>query len=665
MRAWEVRPERLEAAHALAVGLRQRGLHRAAHRFTSLAAGMRAAARAARPPVRRAVDLPSGGCCSSTRSRRTGAATTRPSIAACRRLLAIEELPEGHRKQTLRNMNYAVQGEGRADRGGSRRRSGGSWRRARRRAGFARPDALTPPELRAPGLARRLAELCGMPSETVDRRLLGLGSPLEVDGRAPRRLAAARPARARATSRSSISSATARRTSRPTSSRSRQLIVDLGASIGITTLDLARRYPSAHIVAVEMDAASVALCAQNLEPLARPRDRSSAPRSPPRRHASRTAPPATPATTPSQPTARARRPRSRSTRCSSTRRGGRIVDYLKMNIEGSEQAVLRAGGRWPRERAVDHGHRPRQLRRRRRAARICASSASRSSGRGRAASHTACAPTRARFAPAEGCAPGLTGSADPPETSAGRRPGPAAAHEPAAPADRRGRARRSQASRCDGHGPPGPSSAWPVIRAHACRLEALVSRWERVTGNPAALPSEPPALLRAPAAVKRTTGRRCPDPLEGPRTATRSSRLLVADADERDSVGARARVADGYRGCRRRDRVGVGEGRVVRRADRSRRECCGPGEGRGERTRGECAGSRDHVRRGDRRAACIEHRRVSARGARRTRRTRGPVAPCPPYPWHPSHRRCPSRPWHPSHPRPSRPWHPPSRAARP
>ena len=39
--AWEVRPSRLEAVDELAQGLRLRGRYRAAHRFTSLAAGLR------------------------------------------------------------------------------------------------------------------------------------------------------------------------------------------------------------------------------------------------------------------------------------------------------------------------------------------------------------------------------------------------------------------------------------------------------------------------------------------------------------------------------------------------------------------------------------------------------------------------------------------------
>jgi glycosyltransferase involved in cell wall biosynthesis len=39
--AWELRPARLEAVHDLTVGLRERGLYRAAHRFTRLAADLR------------------------------------------------------------------------------------------------------------------------------------------------------------------------------------------------------------------------------------------------------------------------------------------------------------------------------------------------------------------------------------------------------------------------------------------------------------------------------------------------------------------------------------------------------------------------------------------------------------------------------------------------
>jgi FkbM family methyltransferase len=46
-----------------------------------------------------------------------------------------------------------------------------------------------------------------------------------------------------------------------------RFVLDLGANIGLTALSLAHRFPQARVVAVEMDAENVALCARNLAPL--------------------------------------------------------------------------------------------------------------------------------------------------------------------------------------------------------------------------------------------------------------------------------------------------------------------------------------------------------------------------------------------------------------
>ncbi len=45
-----------------------------------------------------------------------------------------------------------------------------------------------------------------------------------------------------------------------------RLILDLGANVGYTAASLAARYPTARVLAVEMDAENAALCAQNLAP---------------------------------------------------------------------------------------------------------------------------------------------------------------------------------------------------------------------------------------------------------------------------------------------------------------------------------------------------------------------------------------------------------------
>jgi tetratricopeptide (TPR) repeat protein len=105
--AWELRPARLEAVHDLAVGLRERGLYRAAHRFTGLAGDLH--------------QLPVPGDIlfvapwiyewgmlfeHSITAYWCGELST--SILACKRLLAIPSLPESHRRQTRANLQYAL-----------------------------------------------------------------------------------------------------------------------------------------------------------------------------------------------------------------------------------------------------------------------------------------------------------------------------------------------------------------------------------------------------------------------------------------------------------------------------------------------------------------------------------------------------------------------------
>ena len=342
-RAWQVRPERLEAVHALAVGLRKQGLHRAAHRYTSLAADMR--------PLPAPLDLLflepwiyQWGMLFEYSITSYWCGDHETASAACRRLLAIKELPEGYRRQTLRNMNYSVQA--------AVARSAGQAPRVRKimapgtpTRGLRAHDALTPLELRAPGLARRLAELCEMPVQSVDRRLLGLGSALEVT--VPR--LADWPLRVRPGT-SDVAQldlvCNGFQHLPPEELEAPGLIVDLGASIGITALDFAKRYPSAHIVAVEMDGASVALCAENLKPLG---DRATVVGAAIADQDGTVA-----YSTAGDPSHHAVAAGGEGQAAAITldtlfqhTANGQVVDYLKVSIEGSEFAVLGAGGRWP------------------------------------------------------------------------------------------------------------------------------------------------------------------------------------------------------------------------------------------------------------------------------------------------------------------------------
>jgi tetratricopeptide (TPR) repeat protein len=105
--AWEVRPSRLEAVHDLAQGLRTRDLHRAAHRFTSLAAGLRP------------LPVPEDDLFVAPWIYRWGllfeysitsywVGDPATCIRACDALLQMPELPAEHRRQTRLNRTHAI-----------------------------------------------------------------------------------------------------------------------------------------------------------------------------------------------------------------------------------------------------------------------------------------------------------------------------------------------------------------------------------------------------------------------------------------------------------------------------------------------------------------------------------------------------------------------------
>jgi tetratricopeptide (TPR) repeat protein len=107
LEAWEQRPGRLEAVHDLAVGLRERGLYRAAHQFTRLASGL--------GPLPVPDDvlfvarwIYEWGMLFEYSITSYWCGEPGASIAACKRLLAIRPLPEPHRRQTLLNLRHAL-----------------------------------------------------------------------------------------------------------------------------------------------------------------------------------------------------------------------------------------------------------------------------------------------------------------------------------------------------------------------------------------------------------------------------------------------------------------------------------------------------------------------------------------------------------------------------
>jgi hypothetical protein len=104
--AWEARPGRLETVHDLAVGLLERRCHHTAHRFTQLAAGLQP------------LPLPEDILFVEPWIYRWGllfqysisaywCGEFENSIRACKALLAIDSLPESHRTQTNKNLQFA------------------------------------------------------------------------------------------------------------------------------------------------------------------------------------------------------------------------------------------------------------------------------------------------------------------------------------------------------------------------------------------------------------------------------------------------------------------------------------------------------------------------------------------------------------------------------
>ncbi|MFI5005066.1 MAG: glycosyltransferase [Solirubrobacterales bacterium] len=105
--AWEQRPGRLEAVHDLAVGLRERGLYRAAHQFTRLASRLRPL------PVPDDVLFVAPwiyewGMLFEYSITAYWCGEWGASILACKRLLATHSLPESHRRQTHVNLRHAL-----------------------------------------------------------------------------------------------------------------------------------------------------------------------------------------------------------------------------------------------------------------------------------------------------------------------------------------------------------------------------------------------------------------------------------------------------------------------------------------------------------------------------------------------------------------------------
>jgi hypothetical protein len=107
MRAGRIRPGRLEAPYELACGLRLRGLHESAHLFTRVAEGL--------DPLPVPQDnlfvvpwIYRWGMLFEYSISAYWIGDYERSIAACDRLLALDELPAAHREQTRCNRSLAI-----------------------------------------------------------------------------------------------------------------------------------------------------------------------------------------------------------------------------------------------------------------------------------------------------------------------------------------------------------------------------------------------------------------------------------------------------------------------------------------------------------------------------------------------------------------------------
>ncbi len=111
--AWEYRPTRLEALHALTSGLRERGRYRSAHRFAVLASGPKGFA----VPDDILFVSPwvyNWGMLFEYSITAYWVGQFDASVSACARLLRREDLPPAYRRQTISNMEYGLQERTRA-----------------------------------------------------------------------------------------------------------------------------------------------------------------------------------------------------------------------------------------------------------------------------------------------------------------------------------------------------------------------------------------------------------------------------------------------------------------------------------------------------------------------------------------------------------------------
>ena len=260
MRAWELRPRRLESVQRLTSGLRERELYHAAHRFARMASRLLP------------LETPDDGLLVAPWVYEWGmlfeysitsywVGEHRNSVNACRALLGVSGLPEVHRSQTERNLELATREDRRAS----------EQARASRRRQIKATGSNTKPRPVDLHLGVGGADLVARAMEQLQVSEAEIRPLLATRG-APRELAAPglgsvamRPGGRDLLTLVLLLENPARLT--PPELGSADTIAVLGAGSGIGALFLGRLYPSASVRVVSADADDAELCAMNVRSL--------------------------------------------------------------------------------------------------------------------------------------------------------------------------------------------------------------------------------------------------------------------------------------------------------------------------------------------------------------------------------------------------------------
>jgi tetratricopeptide (TPR) repeat protein len=257
MRAWELRPQRLESVQRLTTGLRERELYHAAHRFARMASRLR--------PLQMPEDSLSlapwvyeWGLLFEYSITSYWIGEYQNSIGACRALLRVSSLSGAQRAETERNLERAT----REDRKQSERQ------RASRRRKIHATGSNTKPRLDDLSLGTRATDLVGRAIQQLHVSEAEL-QPLLRESEGAHELAAPglgmitmRPGGRDLLTLVELLEDPAQLA--PPGLGSADAITVLGAGSGIGALFLGLLFPSASVRVISADAADAELCMKNL-----------------------------------------------------------------------------------------------------------------------------------------------------------------------------------------------------------------------------------------------------------------------------------------------------------------------------------------------------------------------------------------------------------------